>query len=324
MSDDPHPSKVTKHFDICKLILKTLLLTATTAAFAQEQKVPPVYSDVCQDKLTLTIGAQNISALTLQKEKTVFYNDLRPNVTACAHNAHGDYAQLKAMEVLILQDKDFTPITSRFMLELGKLTAGGGTIVFKAGREKTEGEALFDHAFEYYADARDAYQLANSAERIVFGYQKNHRFFELGIIGKNGDGFYVIPNPQNSDFWLRTGLTLLQKTGTAHYEKDNQQYLIETEEADDSDFVANASNNYDFDEGRGNLGVRAWHDLQKGWQLIAESVIDQNRDVYVRSGAAKSGVQFSIEYGSPKNQPDFVHLTVASNLSHSRTFGHPK
>ncbi len=332
MSDDPHPCKQkTKHFDVCKLILKTLLLTATTAAYAQGQKIPQTNSEVHKDQLTLTLGAENISALTLQEEKTVFYNDLRPNVTARAQNSNGDYAQLKAMEVLILEDKNFTPITSKFMLELGHLIGNGGTVVFKAGREKTEGAALFDHALEYYADSRDAYQMANSAERMVFGYQKGTSFIELGIIGKNGEGFYVIPNPKKADFWAKSGLTLLNKSGTKldmsgamRYGRKHKQLLNSIGISTNSGYGARLLGNYDFGEHKGNLGLRAWKDFKNGWRTITETVFNQNRDIYIRSGATKSGLQFSVEYGNPNQKPDYVNLTVAASLARSRIAGFHK
>ena len=76
MSDDPHPCMKNIHYYLCRFVLKTLLLTATTAAFAQGQKVPQHNSDVRSDRLTLTLGAENISALTINQDKTVFYNDL--------------------------------------------------------------------------------------------------------------------------------------------------------------------------------------------------------------------------------------------------------
>ena len=325
MSDDPHPcTQETKNFNICKLILKTLLLTATTAAFAQEQQVPQINSDVRQDKLTLTIGAENIAALTLKQDKTVFYDDLRPNLTARAENTHGDYAQLKAMEVLILEDQNFTPITSKFMLELGRLTGNGGVITVKAGREKTEGGALFDHALEYYADSRDAYQLANSVQRVVIGYQKDNQFIELGMVGQNGEGFYVIPNPKKADFWAKTGLTLFQKgraksqmTAAVRYGKKHRQFLSSVGISERSGFGAQLMGNYDFGEHKGNLGLRAWRDFKNGWQAITETIFNQNRDLYVRGGAGKSGMQFSVEYGKPKSQPAYVNMTIAARLARS-------
>lgn len=325
MSDDPHPCRQeTKNFDVCKLILKTLLLTATTAAFAQEQKVPQDYSDVRSDRLTLNIGTENISALTLQEDKTVFYNDLRPNITARAQNKRGDYAQLKAMEVLILQEQNFTAITSKFMLELGRLLGNGGVITLKAGREKTEGGALFDHALEYYADSRDAYQMANSAERMVFGYQKDNRFIELGVIGKNGEGFYVIPNPNRADFWAKSGLTLLQKsgvkldmTGAVRYGKKNKMLLSSIGISERSGFGTRVTGNYNFTEHKGNLGIRAWQDFKRGWRVITETVFNQNRDLYIRGGTGKSGMQFSVEYGRPKSQPAYFNLTAAASLARS-------
>ena len=325
MSDDPHPcTQETKNFDICKLILKTLLLTATTAAFAQEQQVPQINSDARQDKLTLTIGAENIAALTLKQNKTVFYDDLRPNITARAESSNGDYAQLKAMEVLILEDKNFTPITSKFMLELGRLTGNGGVIIVKAGREKTEGGALFDHALEYYADSRDAYQLANSAERLVFGYQKNNKFIELGIIGKNGDGFFVIPNPKHADFWAKSGLALLEKSsvklnmsGAVHFGSKHKQLLSSIGISERSGFGAGFLGNYDFAEKKGNIGLRAWKDFKNGWQIIAETVFNQNHDLYIRSGIGKSGMQFSVEYSKPKGRSSYANITVATRLARS-------
>jgi len=328
MSDDPHPCMKNIHFNLCRFVLKTLLFTATTAAYAQEQNVGRPNIDTRQDRLTLTIGAENVSALTLNQDKTVFYNDLRPNITARAQNAHGDYAQLKAMEVLILEDKNFTPITSKFMLELGKLTKGGGTIVFKAGREKTEGGQLFDHALEYYADSRDAYQFANSTERLVFGYQKNNQYIELGIIGKNGEGFYIIPNPSKADFWAKTGLTLLNKTkfrldmtGAVRYGRKHRQLLSSIGVSERSGFGAKLLGNYDFIERKGNIGLRAWQDFKRGWRLISEAVFNQNRDLYIRSGAEKSGVQFSVEYGKPKERPSYVNMTISASMARSRLVG---
>ena len=326
MSDDPHPCMKNIHYYLCRLVLKTLLLTATTAAFAQGQKVPQHNSDVRSDRLTLTLGAENISALTINQDKTVFYNDLRPNLTARAANARGDYAQLKAMEVLITEDKNFTAITSKFMFELGHLIGNGGTIMFKVGREKTEGAALFDHALEYYADSRDAYQFANSAERLIFGYQKANQFIELGIIGKNGDGFFVMPNPNHADFWAKSGLTLLEKSGVkldmstaVRFGGRHKKLLSSIGISERSGFNFKLLGNYDIAEKKGNLALRAWKDFKRGWQIVSESVFNQNRDFYIRGGAAKSGIQFSVEYGKPKNQPSYFNLTAAATLARSHT-----
>lgn len=329
MSDDPHPCRrETKNFNVCKLIFKTLLLTATTAAFAQEQKPVQDFTDIRSDRLTLDIGAENIAALTLQEDKTVFYNDLRPNLTARVENARGDYAQLKAMEVLILQEQNFSSITSKFMLEIGRMLNNGGVIIIKAGREKTEGGALFDHALEYYADSRDAYQFANSVQRAVICYQKNNQFIELGIVGNNADGFYFIPNPNNADFWCKSGLTLCAKEKlklTANcairYSKKNKMLLSSIGISERSGFGAELLGNYDFAEHKGNLGIRTWKDFKRGWQLITETVFNQNRDLYLRGGAGKSGMQFSVEYGKPKNKPAHFNLTVASRLKYSHKIG---
>ena len=328
MSDDPHPCKVSKHKCISSFIVNTLLLSAV-AAYSQEQKVPQSTSDD-KNTSTLTIGAENIAALTLEQDKTTFYNCLAPSFSARTQNERGDYAAVSGVQGIIYNDNAWNTTTIKFMVELGKQLGDGGVITFKAGREATEGRSVFDNPFNYYANATDVVTLGNSTERIVFGYQKNNNFVELGVIGKSGDGFYVVPNPKEASFWAKGGLTLLQKSGmkldmssALRLDKKRAQMLAAFG-MHNRYSGARVFGHYDFKQHQGNFGIRAYRELKNGWKVIAESVLTQHKDLSIRSGIGKDGVQFSVELKKPKQENPRVNLTVTSYLARSKTYAYRK
>jgi hypothetical protein len=243
------------------------LLMAAFAAEAQEQKVLETNSDN-DPKTTMVIGANDTPALSLEKDKTCFYNDLTPYFTARTENKHGDYAEVSGLELLILNDEKFSAITAKFMVELGKQLGDGTTLVFKAGRSPSEGNLVFDNALNYYSDAYNSGMFGNPTERIVFGYTKNDNFIELGIIGNSGEGFYVIPNPKQSSFWAKSGLTLLQKsgitlsmTGATRLGSGAKELLASLRLQTPSGFGTLIMGNHDFNNHQTNLCARAWQDF---------------------------------------------------------------
>lgn len=321
-------NNVMKQFNLRNFVFNTLLLTAATAVQAQEQKAAQSTSNDA-DKLTLTVTAADISALTVEEGKTTFYNDFAPSFMAKAVNKRGDYAQLSGQEGIIYSNETFKSITIKFMIELGKQLGNGAVITFKAGREGTEAGAVFDSPLSYYADAFDIGRFGNCNDRMVFGYEKNGQFVELGIIGNQDDSFYVIPNPKKADFWAKCGLTLLEKSGvkldmTAAVRAGNEhRQLLGSIGIRSKAYGGRVFGHYDTKQHCGNLGVRAWHDLRRGWKMIAESVITQNKDLSVRGGVGKGGMQFSAEFGKPRGQSSYVNLTVSTNLARSYTIsGH--
>lgn len=324
MSTINHTNQAMQDFNFRNFIFSTLLLTATAAA-AQEQQAAQPKTDDADDRMTLTIAAQDIAALEVRQDKTVFYNDLAPSFTARAQNKRGDYAQLSGMEGIIYNDNVLTPITIKFMMELGKQLGNGAVITFKAGREATEGAHVFDNQLYYYADAFDVGTLGNGTERIVFGYEKDQQFVELGIIGSNGEGFYVIPNPKQADFWAKSGITLLQNSGvkldmTAAVRMGSEhRQLLASLGLRSRAYGAKIYGHYDVKQHHGNLGIRAWHDLRRGWKSITETVINQHKDLSVRTGVGKNGMQFAVELSKPRHQSANVNLTVSTNLARSHT-----
>jgi len=315
-------------FNIRNFIFNTLLLTATAAA-AQEKPVPQTNSDSTKDRMTLVLNAANISGLTVEEGKTTFYNDFAPSFLAKLENKRGDYAQLSGQEGIIYNNESFKSLTIKFMIELGKQLGNGGVITFKAGRAATEAGAVFNSPLDYYADAYDIGRFGNASDRVVFGYEKGGQFVELGMIGSVGDGFYVIPNPNKADFWAKCGVTLLEKsgvkldmTGAVRAGREHRQ-LLGSIGIRSKAYGGTIFGHYDTKQHCGNLGARAWYDLQRGWKTIAETVITQNKDLSVRAGIGKGGVQFSVEFAKPREQKSQVNFTVSANLARSHTIsGH--
>lgn len=324
MREQSKSNDVMEQFNLRNFVINTLLLAATTAV-AQEPKATQPNSDRNIDRMTLTLDAANIAGLTVEEGKTTFYNDFAPSFMAKAANSRGDYAQLSGQEGIIYSNDTFKSITIKFMVELGKQLGNGAVITFKAGRAATEAGAVFDNPLSYYANAYDIGRFGNASDRIVFGYEKGGQFIELGMIGSAGDGFYVVPNPKKSDFWAKCGLTLLENSGvkldmTAAMRMGGEhRQLLGSIGIRSKAYGAKIFGHYDAKQHYGNLGARAWYDLRRGWKSIAETVITQDRDLSVRGGIGKGGMQFSIECSKPRGQNPAINLTVSTNLARSHT-----
>lgn len=308
-------------------MVSTLLMTAV-AAQAQEKATPtsPVSdSEDAKSKSTLTVGFGNVAALTLTEKKTEFYDDLTPFFSASTENDKGYFAGAKGTELIIMgADGKITPITATFMLELGKKLGPDEAIVFKAGRECTEGGHVFDHALSYYADASDMGFLGNSSERIVFGYQKGDNFIELGAMGTTGEGFYVIPNPKEASFWTKGQLSLLKQSGVklwmdgAFRLGNGHKQVLGSANLETPSGGIKVFGNYDFSQNDANLAVRAYKNIRNNWSAVIEAVLHDNKDVFIRAGAGHKGFQVSLEYAKPKQGPQGVNLTTSFYLSQSK------
>ena len=324
MSDDPHPSKVMKYFNVRNFIFNTLLLSATAAVAQEQQALQSPTDDDCE-RLTLKLNTANVAALTVEQGKTTFYNDFAPSFSARADGTRGNYALLSGQEGIIYNNDSFNAITIKIMIELGKQLGNDAVITFKAGREGTEAGAVFDNQLSYYADAADIGRFGNCKDRIVFGYEKNGQFVELGIIGEQGVGFYVIPTPKHSDFWAKCGLTLLENSGVkldmsgAIRAGNEHRQLLSSIGIHNRAYGAKIFGHYDVKQNYGNLGIRAWHDLRRSWRMITETVVTQNKDLSIRSGVVNGGMQFSVEFSKPREQKPAVNFTVTSTLARSHT-----
>jgi hypothetical protein len=76
--------------------------------------------------------------------------------------------------------------------------------------------------------------------------------------------------------------------------------------------------NHDFKNHQTNLNLRAWQDFISGWKAVAETVVSKDKDLSVRCGIGKNGVQFSVHFNNAPQSPAQVGMTVSTYLARSQ------
>lgn len=319
-----------KMIHLRSFIVSTLLMTAV-AATAQEKMNPATNSESKTDdaklKTELSVGFDNVAALTLTEKKVEYYNDLIPFFSASVEGKNGLSVNLSGTQLLVLGNEGkINPVTAKFLLEVCQKIGSDGALVFRAGREPTEGGHIMGNALKYYADGCDFSYFGNAgSERIAFGYQKGDNYIELGIMGSAGEGFYVIPNPKAAEFWTKGKLTLLKESGIklwmdgAFRGGHGKQKAFGSVNLDsDNGFGVAAFGNYDFSQNDANLAIRAYKKIKKDFKAVFETMLRDNHDVFVRAGGDYKGFQISLEYSNPKDGPQGVSMTTAYCLTQSK------
>lgn len=340
MKDTSHSTKAMREELMSKFVTATLFMTAFAAqAQAQESSTSgaskekqstetSVNTTDTKDKsgVTTTIGGGLIAAITSEKDGTVFYADATPNASITLTDKNGYYGQLSGMQSLTLNNKEYNTMTIKFMVELGKQIGDGGKIFFRAGREATESGHVYANPLSYAADAQNVGIFGNLTNRMVFGYEKDGKVYELGMIGSKDEGFYVIPNPKYASFWAKGGITLLEKSGVklstdgaVRIGNGHKDLLASIGIKSQSGFGAEVSGKYNFVERSGAISAHAWKDITKGWKLMANTVLTQQKDLHIHAGVKKDDVQFSVECSKPKGQSATIAATLCTNLARSKT-----
>lgn len=332
MTNDKHAVAVKKKELLSKFFTASLFLTAVAAETqAQEAKSPEISTQTPKTEIPaegkfgtkITYGAGEIISLTAVKDKTALHSDFTPNIEAVVTNKHGDYVKFSAMESMVLDNKDYSALTIKFMVELGKQLGNGSQIIFKAGRESTESANVYDVAMHHYADAQNIGTFGNLSNVMAVGYTKNGIYTELGIIGSTDEDLYVIPNPKQASFWAKGGLTLLQKSGVELYMNGatrlghgHKDLLASIGVKTDNGFKARAIGKYDFVERSGALCADAVKDLKNGLKIMAGTVLkDKGNEFRLHCGVDVNNVQFSVQYVKEKEQKAAVNMTVATKLN---------
>ena len=95
-----------KHSKIREFLLTTAVLMTTCAGLSAQTKEKQEKDDKEGVKTELSVGFSNISALEVQKDKAIFYNDFFPTVTAGVEK-NGFYANMTAGELVIFSNNNF-------------------------------------------------------------------------------------------------------------------------------------------------------------------------------------------------------------------------
>ncbi len=293
------------------MLTSALCLAAASAATeASAQSASENTDTPAKNKTSLShnidVGFDNLSALVVDEKTTTFYNNFMPYVSASVEDDKGHKASVSAVELLIYDGNNVTPVLTKLMAEFDKKFKDGGQLFLKIGRENTQGGDVFPNAIDYKADALDVINFGNSAERMVLGYEKNGSFIELGTIQNTGTGkFVILPNMKEADFWGKGHLSLLIKCG-AKIELEGAARLgshaklgIAGLGVTKGGFGAKALVERDFENNDTKCLVRAYQNLKNGTKVIGELVhAGKGQGLDLRLGLGKKGIQLFTQYNT--------------------------
>ncbi|MBP5399136.1 MAG: hypothetical protein J6Y53_01805 [Alphaproteobacteria bacterium] len=317
-----------------KFILTTLaFMTICSAASAQSKEKQQ--KDSTKVKTTLNVGFQNISALSLHIKRDAdnkvcypveFYNDLMPTFNASV-SKNGFYANASAAQLIILKNKDISTLNNKCFIEIGKQFGNGATLYIKSGRDISELASNFINGVATMNLATDAQRVAafgNLSDVSVLGVKttKDGKTFttELGIIAKNGDSYFVFPNPQKASVWNKMVYNM-EKDGfkfsisaAASLGESNKMFVSTSTSFDrpSGKYGIAAGANYSFDNKEWNAYVRtSFTAIDDGMTSVAE-VAKQGKTCSLLLGFGKNGVQGFVECCVETQKDDNNKTTVST------------
>ena len=285
---------------------------AAYTAKAQAQTLMMPEKNQTQDKhrtamtYDINVGADNISALIVDKNTATFYNDLTPNISFSLEDKQGNGAKVSVAEQIVYDGNEFSHALDKLMIECYKKVKNDGELFLMVGRDNTQGSGDVPLAIDYMADTSDDEAFSNNAPYMVLGYRKNENFFELGIIQNTNSGEYTfIPNMKNVDFFGRGYLSATIKNGgeigmelAAHLGKYSRLGIANINFTK-GNFGAKALVQYDFMNEEAKCLVRAYQKLKSGAAIIGE-IAHRGKECGVdfRLGAGKNGLQVFTQYNT--------------------------
>jgi len=303
-------------------IVALVCLSGTASAQTKKEK-----SDQKDTKTEVKIGFNNLSVLELQKDKTTFYNDFMPTFKA-GIKKNNFYGNFTASELIMMNNGDFSVLNNTCLVEIGKYFGPNTKLFLKAGRETTElGTAYLNGVknMEYDTEKNVAI-FGNLNERMVLGIQKNGTLIELGLVGTFGQGIFIIPNPQQADFWLKlkhsfekNGWKISLSTAT---EIGNISKIFGNITVTNDHIGVTGGGNYNFNTDTFNAYIRgAYTSVTTGITYITQG-LKKGETYSFQIGISKNGIQgfLGIDNITPtqNNTPEFTSTpTVNAGISYS-------
>lgn len=317
-------SIVAKIRNLALTFMALLCMCGAVSAQTKEEK-----DDENGKKRETKVGFNNISALEIQKDKTVFYNDLMPTFSTDIHQGNF-YGNFTAAELLIMKNGDFSTINNKCLFEIGRYFGPDFKFFIKAGRDVTELSTIFLNGVENlkYNTEQTLALFGNLSERVVLGIQKDGTMIELGVIGKYGDGIFIIPNPQQADFWAKISQSFQQADWrfvlTATADLGNTNKLSGAVTATNGHIGITSGGNYSFDTDAFNAYIRgAYNSINTGITYIMQAM-KKGETYSIQIGASKKGLQGFMEIDNltptQRDTPQFTS-TPTVNMGISYSFG---
>ncbi|MBQ7660261.1 MAG: hypothetical protein IJS26_05980 [Alphaproteobacteria bacterium] len=318
------------HAKVKEFILTTATLMAVCTGVQAQTKEKEQKDDREGFKTEVNVGFSNISALEVQKNKAVFYNDLMPTLNAGIEK-DGFYGNITAAELLVMNNGEWSAMNNKCLLEIGKHFGNDTKLFLKAGREPTEVGSVFFNGVEnmkYDTNAKSIPFFGNLNERVVLGVQKNGTMIELGMVGSYGNGIFIIPNPKQADFWAKVTQSFKNNgwtvTLTAATELGHTNKVLGSVTATNGQIGITGGGNYDFNDKGFNAFIRgAYTSINTGLTYVAQG-LKKGETYSAQLGVGKNGVQgfVAVENITPSQNkaPEFTS-TPTVNFGVSYSFG---
>ena len=247
---------------------------------------------------------------------------------------NGFYGNFSAAELFIINNTNLSTLNNKCLFEIGKHFGPDTKLFLKSGRDVTELGTVFLNGVTNmkYDTEKTLAMFGNLSERVVLGVQTHGTMVELGVIGAYGQGFFIIPNPNQADFWAKIsqsfaadGWKFVLATAT---EIGNTNKLFATATATNGQIGITGGGNYNFETKAFNAFVRgAYTTLNNNMTYIIQG-LKKNETYSVLVGASKNGVQgfIGVDNITPTqtDNPEFtstptVNVGISYNFSKSKT-----
>ncbi|MBR1915435.1 MAG: hypothetical protein IJ830_03225 [Alphaproteobacteria bacterium] len=323
-----------KHSKIREFLLTTAVLMTTCAGLSAQTKEKQEKDDKEGVKTELSVGFSNISALEVQKDKAIFYNDFFPTVTAGVEK-NGFYANMTAGELVIFSNNNWNAINNKFLIEVGKHFGKDTQLSVRAGRGPMEAPNVFFNGVgkvDYYTDSKGIGVFGDGQQGLLIAAKHKGHEVILGFSNKLNDGFYFLPNlkdPEVRAFYAKVvesfekdGFKVSLSAATRLGQNTHKAFASASVKKDN--FGIAAGGNYDFDSKVLNAYVRgAYTSLNSGMTYVLQGL--KTGETYsVHLAAGKNGVQgfVAVENITPTQNkaPEFTS-TPTVNFGVSYSFG---
>ncbi len=319
--------------DLFKAKAKRLLSTVTTflmfnaALFAGNKEKQDSDSKERASVITeTTVSFSNFSALNVQKDGCFFYNDFVPSVNASVEK-NGFKGSFAASELVILNNGNWATINNKCLVELSKqLGDDKGELLLILGKEATEVGAMFfggSPVPNMWLENTGVALFGNGAERLSLKYRKGDKLVELGLIGNNGEGFYVIPNPKEADLWAKVSGNIVKNDDfqlklTAAGRVGNTDKVMGNVTAKTKNLGVSLGGNYDINNNEIAAFANIAYTTSRDVQMILNACMANENLGFVFS-VGKNGVQAFSEINIPKNAPKTASLGVSYSFGKTKT-----
>lgn len=322
----------------CAKIKNAILTTATLMAVcfgaSAQTKEKQQKDDKEGIKTEVKVSFSNISALEVQKDKALFYNDFFPKVNIDIQK-DGWLASAMASELFIFSNNNWNAVNNNLNFSFGKYIGENTQIYVKAGKFPKQASGAFFNGvgkMDYWTDSKGFAMFGDPQQALlVCAKYKGHELI-LGLSNKTNNAYYFLPNMKDPEVraffaeinegFKKDGWTVTLSAAVRMGQSTHQGFTNVS--ATNGQIGVAAGGNYDFDSKNLNAYIRgAYTSLESSMTYVVQA-IKAGQTYSVQVGAGKNGVQgfVAVENITPTQDkaPEFTS-TPTVNFGVSYSFG---